>query len=86
MKRVRFTIEDLMEDLRQMNIFRIEDVEYAIVETNGKLSILPKPDQTPATAGMLNFPAGQRSSHAYHQRRTGAQVGLGGMRSGRTVA
>ena len=27
MKRVRFTIEDLMEDLRQMNIFRIEDVE-----------------------------------------------------------
>ena len=57
MKRVRFTIEDLMEDLRQMNIFRIEDVEYAIVETNGKLSILPKPDQMPANAGMLKVPA-----------------------------
>nr|WP_317413553.1 DUF421 domain-containing protein [uncultured Solibaculum sp.] len=56
MKRVRFTIEDLMEDLRQMNIFRIEDVEYAIVETNGKLSILPKPDQMPTTAGMLKIP------------------------------
>lgn len=47
MKRLRFTVEDLMEALRQKDIFDINDVEYAIVETNGSLSILQKKSSMP---------------------------------------
>ena len=48
MRRLRFTIEDLMEALRQKDIFDVADVDYAIVETNGSLSILQKADVLPA--------------------------------------
>lgn len=49
MKRLRMSTEDLSEQLRQMNVFSIQDVAYAIVETNGKLSVMKKPekDQVP---------------------------------------
>ena len=43
MKRLRMSTEDLSEQLRQMNVFSIQDVAYAIVETNGKLSVMKKP-------------------------------------------
>ncbi|MEG1869665.1 MAG: DUF421 domain-containing protein [Oscillospiraceae bacterium] len=42
MKKLRLSIDDLMEELRQNNIFDIKDVDLAIVETNGKLSINKK--------------------------------------------
>lgn len=60
MKRVRFTMDDLVDALRQKDIFCIEDVEYAIVETNGSLSVLPKPAKQTVTAEMLKLssPAG----------------------------
>ena len=35
MKRLRMSTEDLSEQLRQLNVFSIQDVAYAIVETNG---------------------------------------------------
>ena len=53
MKRLRMTTEDLCEQLRQKNVFSIQDVAYAIVETNGKLSVIKKPDKEQPTAGML---------------------------------
>lgn len=57
MKRVRFTMDDLVDALRQKDIFCIEDVEYAIVETNGSLSVLPKPAKQTVTAEMLKLPS-----------------------------
>jgi len=54
LKRLRFTIDDLMEALRQKDVFRIEDVQYAIAETNGTLSILLKPEKRVPTAEDLN--------------------------------
>lgn len=42
MKRLRLSVEDLFIQLRQLNIFYLEDVQYAIVETNGKMSVLKK--------------------------------------------
>lgn len=42
MKKLRFTIDDLMESLRQKDFFDINEINYAIVETSGKISILPK--------------------------------------------
>ena len=45
MKRLRMTNSDLMEQLRQQNVFSLNDVQYCIVETNGELSILEKPEK-----------------------------------------
>lgn len=53
MRRLRMTTEDLSEQLRQKDVFSIQDVAYAIVETNGKLSVIKKPDKEQPTAGML---------------------------------
>ena len=44
MRRLRLTTEDLCVQLRQQNIFSIEDIQYCIVETNGSVSVLEKPE------------------------------------------
>ena len=54
MKRLRLTIEDLTTQLRQQNIFSIEEIEYCIMETNGNLSILEKPQYKTPNAEDLN--------------------------------
>ena len=46
---------DLSEQLRQMNVFSIQDVAYAIVETNGKLSVMKKPEKDQVSASMLGI-------------------------------
>lgn len=43
-KRLQYTIPDLMSQLRECNVFRIQDVKYAIVETNGNLSVIKYSD------------------------------------------
>jgi len=45
MKRERFTVNELQERLRTNGIFNIGDVEYAILETSGQISIIPKPNK-----------------------------------------
>lgn len=55
LKRLRLTIDDLTEALRQKDVFDISDVQYAIVETNGSLSVLLKPEKQTVTAEMLNI-------------------------------
>ena len=42
LEKLRMTVEDLLEELRLKDIFSLEDVYYAIVETNGKLSVLQR--------------------------------------------
>lgn len=55
MKRLRMSTEDLCEQLRQLDCFNIEDIAYAIVETNGKMSILRKPQKDTPTLGDLKI-------------------------------
>jgi uncharacterized membrane protein YcaP (DUF421 family) len=45
LKKERFTINELQERLRGNNISNIGDVEYAILETSGQVTIIPKPDK-----------------------------------------
>ena len=45
MKRERFTINELEERLRDNNIFNIGDVEYAILETSGQITVIQKPNK-----------------------------------------
>lgn len=54
MRRLRMTTEDLFEQLRQKDVFSIQDIAYAIVETNGKMSVIKKPDKEQPTAGALS--------------------------------
>lgn len=49
LKHQKFNINDLMEELRLQGFYDIEDVQYAILETSGQLSIIPRTDSTPAT-------------------------------------
>lgn len=53
LQRLRFTIDDLLEALRKKDVFDITTVEYAIVETDGTLSVLLKPEHTVPAAGNL---------------------------------
>ena len=45
MKKEKFTVNELQERLRQNNIFNIGDVEYAILETSGQVTVIPKPNK-----------------------------------------
>ena len=45
LKKERFTINELEERLRSNNIFNIGDVEYAILETSGQITVIPKPEK-----------------------------------------
>ena len=49
LRQLRFSIEDLLEQLRQKDIFDINDVRYAFIETNGQLSVMLKPEKEPVT-------------------------------------
>ena len=52
----RYRIDDLRGQLRKQGIFNTADVEYAILETNGQLSVLKKPGQDPVTRDDLKLP------------------------------
>ena len=49
LRKERFTINELEERLRDNNIFNIGDVEYAVLETSGQVTVIPKPNKRPAT-------------------------------------
>lgn len=49
LKDLRFTIDDLLEALRQKDIFDIAQVQYAVVETNGQISVLLKAEYDTVT-------------------------------------
>ena len=57
MKKSRLHLDDLNMMLREQSIFSIKDVHYAILETNGNLSVLKKAGQEPATKKDVNAPA-----------------------------
>lgn len=42
MKKQEYMIEDIMSQIRSRGVFKVQDVAYAILETNGNLSVIPK--------------------------------------------
>lgn len=50
MRRNRFTIDELLEELRGQGFCDPRDVKYAVLENSGQLSILPWPSAQPSTA------------------------------------
>ena len=55
MRRLRMTTEDLFEQLRQNNVFYLEDVAWAIIETNGRMSVIRRPEEDPVTRKQLDL-------------------------------
>lgn len=51
MKKLRLSTEDLTEQLRQKDVFDISEAAYAILETNGNLSVLKKQDNSSGQTG-----------------------------------
>lgn len=56
MRVLRFSIDDVMAQLRTNNIFDINDVAFAIVETTGALSVYPKFQAQPLTPKAMQIP------------------------------
>ena len=50
LRRTRVTIDELLGHLREKDVLEITAVQYAILETNGNLSVFPFPGEMPASA------------------------------------
>lgn len=55
MKKERFTLNELEEKLRSNNVIDLGDVEYAILETSGDISVIQKPNKRTITPEDLNI-------------------------------
>lgn len=55
LRKERFTINELEERLRDNNIFNIGDVDYAILETSGQVTVIPKPNKRNITPKDFNM-------------------------------
>lgn len=55
LKKIKFDINDLLEECRGNGYFDIGEIEYALMEANGKLSILPKGENLPVTVKDMNL-------------------------------
>lgn len=55
MGRARFNLDDLLTQLRLVNVANISDVEFAILESNGQLSVILKSQAKPVTPADLKL-------------------------------
>ena len=55
LKKERFTINELQERLRGNGIVNLGDVEYAILETNGEITVMQKPEKRNTTPADFNI-------------------------------
>ena len=55
MKQLNLATDDIFAALRECGYFSVSQVQYAIMETNGKVSVMPKAEFSPATNGDLKL-------------------------------
>lgn len=55
MKKMRYSLSDLLEQLRLKDVFDLSQVEFAVLETNGQLSVLKKTQYQPLTPKDMNI-------------------------------
>jgi uncharacterized membrane protein YcaP (DUF421 family) len=56
LRKMKFRVSDILELLRNQGVFDLNEVDYAIVEPNGSLSVLKKPEHLPLTPKDMNIP------------------------------
>lgn len=55
LKKQKYTIDELNSLLRQKKVFKVADVEFAVLEANGDISVLLKKENQPLTPKDLNM-------------------------------
>ena len=55
LKMLRLSVDDILSALRQKDVFDISDVQYAIMETNGSVSVLLKPEKRNLSPGDMKI-------------------------------
>lgn len=55
LRNLSISVDDVFEAIRGCGYFRIEEIQYAIMETNGKMSVLPKSQFAPVTVQDLKL-------------------------------
>lgn len=61
LRKVKFDINDMLEEVRGAGYFDLSQVEYAVMEVNGNLSVLPKPEYRPLTPKDMNLKVNRES-------------------------
>ena len=65
MRRIRISLDELISEVRQAGLATLADVDYAILEQNGKISVIPRRAAQPPTAQDLGLsPAENGILHA----------------------
>ena len=57
LKKVKIDVNDLLEECRTNGYFDLSEIEFAIMEANGKISFLPKGENKPLTVKDMNLKA-----------------------------
>ena len=61
LRKTRLTMDELTEALREKDVMDPKTVQYAILETNGRISVFPYPKEAPASAKDAGVPVKPRS-------------------------
>jgi uncharacterized membrane protein YcaP (DUF421 family) len=56
LRKTRITLDELTGHLREKDVLDLQAVQYAILETDGNLSVFPYPEERPANAGEAGIP------------------------------
>ncbi len=57
LKKEKYTADELLEELRSQRVFQLSDVEFALLEPSGSISILLKKEKQPLTIGdIIRYP------------------------------
>jgi uncharacterized membrane protein YcaP (DUF421 family) len=62
MRKIRYTLDYLNQQLREKDIFNIDEVFQAMIETNGTLTVLKKPEYRSVTRQDMMIPVEQEKS------------------------
>ena len=60
LRKTRITLDELTGQLREKDVLQPDMVQYAILETNGNLSVFPYPQELPASAQEAGVPVKDR--------------------------
>lgn len=55
LRRNRLTVDELLEELRILGYIDLQAIKFAVLESNGQLSVLPRATQMPVTAGQMKI-------------------------------
>ncbi|MCM3784169.1 DUF421 domain-containing protein [Neobacillus mesonae] len=55
LKKERLTVDEFLEQLRKKDVFRVADVEFAVMEQSGEINVMLKKEHQPLTADALGY-------------------------------